>query len=278
MKKIKKCYIILWLLLLLISLLTIVNIISNPSGNNKVCLFELSAQRLLITTVPLFAILLGTTMTIFAIYLPNKYMQIINFIQKISTPTANITGTICFWASIISTFMLLYYKYKIVPNLSYLEINFGGYFFQLNLYLERLFPLFVFLTTCMALWSFYVLFFLKISFYKKVNLFVGLGAGVFCIISTVIQWIVFIFELHVFEQVPGWYWPIITKPDFLRHSIYFVCFLLITYLILIIIRLFPKRTFLYITLIFFIFIGLQYLIGFMEGRGITSLADRYFLS
>ena len=136
----------------------------------------------------------------------------------------------------------------------------------------------MFMAACMAVWAIYVLRILKIPFYQNIERFVGCAAAVLCSFATLFQWGVFIFHLHVFEQIPGWYWPIISKPDFVRNAGVFGLFLLFFIIISYGIKYFPRVYLLNLVLICLAFIGLQYAIGAMQGRGVASLTDRFFLS
>ncbi|NMB89494.1 MAG: hypothetical protein GYA17_14140, partial [Chloroflexi bacterium] len=82
----------------------------------------------------------------------------------------------------------------------------------------------------------------------------------------------------VFENIPGWYWPVMLKPDLAGHALLFASFLAVLLLIVALVQRFPRATALHLALIGLVFIGLQYAIGYMEGRGPASLADRFFLS
>ena len=98
------------------------------------------------------------------------------------------------------------------------------------------------------------------------------------IFAFIFQSIVLVFQIRIFQKIPGWYWPISVKPDLFKHGFLFALLLLFTFVILIIIKKLPRAAILYISLIFLLFIGLQYVIGYLEGRGLASLTDRFFLS
>ncbi|MCC6147673.1 MAG: hypothetical protein IT308_08920 [Anaerolineaceae bacterium] len=119
---------------------------------------------------------------------------------------------------------------------------------------------------------------LKANFLQNPGMLAACGAGVFSLFLTLFQWVIFLFRLHVFEQLPGWYWPIIVKPDFPRHAVLFGVFLVFSLLIVFLFRRRPQAVLRNLLLISVLFIALQYVIGFMEGRGAASLADRFFLS
>jgi hypothetical protein len=127
-------------------------------------------------------------------------------------------------------------------------------------------------------WVIYIIFVLKKPFFQDFGKLFAYGAGALCIFATGLQWIVFIFRLHLFEQIPGWYWPILIKGHFLRHAIIFCVLLVLFQAVIYLIRRFPRLYFVYLTLICVLFLVFMYAIGYMEGRGMASLTDRFFLS
>ena len=277
-KQPKTITLILWLCLFMAGLLAMRSIFAIPSEQHTAGLFGLSAQRLALTLLPFLGTLLGLAMLIMGLFLPDRYKRVMDFIGHKAASSGPLTAGISFWVSLFTIASILIIKLAVLPQTETLTETLGPLFPNLCMYLQRLLPLMAFLAVAMLCWVVYIAFVLKIPFYKKPLLFWGLAAGVLSLFATVFQWLVFIFRLHVFEQIPGWYWPIIIKPDLPGHALLLAGFLLAALLIVFLIRKFPKASLLYMVLIFLLFIGLQVAIGFMEGRGLASLTDRFFLS
>ena len=267
-----------WTLFTLIAFLTLLEIFSLPSSTDKVWLFGLSVQRFMIALFPLTSILFCVVMITMVLFIPDRYEQLRTRFRQVVLPGAALSGIISFWASLFLSGVLIYYRLVIAPNVVTLTPKLGALFPNLCAYMDRLWALLMFFAFCMACWTIYVWFGLKQPLFQNLCKLIGWGVGVLSIFGTLFQWIVFIFHLHVFEQIPGWYWPIILKPNFFRNALIFGIFLLFFILILVLIQRFPHAHILNLSLICLAFIGLQYTLGYMEGRGLASLTDRFFLS
>lgn len=257
--------------------LSLLEILSLPSEGDKAWLFGLSFQRSIIAFFPFLCCCIFTVLVLMIVFVPDCYQRIIARFQP-SSRIAMLTGYFCFWVALFLGGMLLYYRLAIAPNVTSLTPQLGIQFPTLCAYFDRLWAVLMFITFCMSCWTIYILFNLKLPLFRNINDFIGIGAGVLCILATIFQWTVFFFQLHVFEQIPGWYWPIILKPDFSRHGILFTLILLFFTFILYFIKRFPRFHVLTLILISLVFIGIQFSVGYLEGRGLASLTDRFFLS
>jgi len=276
MNKIRE--LLIWTTLSIAAFLCILEIFSLPSGENKDLLFGLSAQRLLITLLPSICLLICIIAILMILITPEKYQQLTEWFRKLSSQNSIFTGVICFWTALFLGGLLFYYRLVITPKSTSSATELGHLFPTLCAYIDRLWAVLLLVAFYMACWVIYVLFILKQPLFKDKHIVVFWGAGIFSLFATFIQWLIFVFELRIFEQIPGWYWPIIVKPQPLHHALLFSIFLLIFILILYCIQRFPRAHLLNLSLICLAFIGLQYTIGVMEGRGISSLTDRFFLS
>jgi hypothetical protein len=264
-------------MLIIAALLSLLEILSLPSSGDKVWLFGLSVQRLVIALLPFFSLLFFIALVVMMLFASNVYQRIITHLQP-SSQIAIFTGYFCFWAALFLGGTLIYYRMTIAPNVISLTPQLGIQFPTLCAYLDRLWAILMFITFCMASWTIYIFFILKLPLFRNISELIGIGSGVLCISATIFQWVVFFFKLHIFEQIPGWYWPIIPKPDFARHGILFALALLFFILILYLVKRFPRSHIFTLVLISLVFIGIQFSIGYLEGRGLASLTDRFFLS
>ena len=274
----KERHLLLWFLVLASAVLTVVDIYSLSSGKEKAILFGLSLPRLGIALIPLVLILFSAAIMVWIIAAPVAYIRFRMIIKQFIAPGAILSTCICFWSALIMGGMILIYHQVILPNAATLTPKLGFLFPNLLAYLDRLLPLFSLITICLALWFIYGIFFLKRLLFQNIGLLTACGAGVLSIFAALFQWVVFTFRLHVFEQIPGWYWPIILKPDFVPHAFLFGLFLVISLVLAYLIKRFPRLTLLNLLGICLLFIALQFSIGYMEGRGAASLTDRFFLS
>lgn len=189
-----------------------------------------------------------------------------------------VSGIVSFWSSIFLGTFLSYYRLSVAPKVASLSPTLGVLFPTLAAYMERLWPLFMLLVFCMGYWTVCLLMFQKIPLFRNPGLVIGIGAGVFSLLASIFQWVVFVFRLHIFEQIPGWYWPIIVKPDIISNGAFFIALLVFIQLILFLVHRFPLKYFVGLILTSLAFIGMQLSVGYMEGRGLASLTDRFFLS
>lgn len=189
-----------------------------------------------------------------------------------------VSGIFCFWSSIFLGTFLNYYRLSVAPKAASLSPTLGVLFPTLAAYIERLWPLFMLLVFYMGYWAVCLLIFQKLPIFRNSGLVIGIGAGVFSLLALIFQWIVFIFRLHIFEQIPGWYWPIMVKPNLIKNSAFFITLLVFILLTLFLVHKFPRKYFIGLILTSLAFIGTQLSVGYMEGRGLASLTDRFFLS
>jgi hypothetical protein len=274
----KTLRLLLWALIIAAASWSIRETFSLPSTLDKTWLGGLSPQRFLIAFLPGISILCSLFMIILLLVLPNRYLNITSHFKQLPPHQALISGIISFWCALLAGSSLVYYRLVIAPDMFGLTKILGIAFPNLCAYIDRLWALVAFIVFCLFCWTIYVVLVLKQSFLKNIFWLAACGAGVLSLFAALFQWVVLYFRLHIFEQIPGWYWPIIVKPDLNRHAIIFALFLLFFLLILFLTRRFPKNTIIHLVLISLAFIILQYTIGFMEGRGVASLSDRFFLS
>jgi hypothetical protein len=268
----------LWVLIIAAASWSIRETFSLPSTLDKTWFGGLSPQRLLIAFLPGISILGSLLMIVLLLAFPNQYLKITSHLKQLPPHQALISGMITIWCALLLGGSLVYYRLFIVPDISSLTKILGIAFPNLCAYIDRLWALIAFIVFCLFCWTIYVVLVLKQPLLKNSSWLAACGAGVLSLFATLFQWVVLYFRLHIFEQIPGWYWPIIVKPDLGRHALIFASFLLFFLLILFLFRRFPKNIFINLILISLAFIILQYTIGFMEGRGIASLTDRFFLS
>lgn len=274
----KKIPLLLWLVWIAGALLVLVAIFAAPSSASKAWVWGLSPQRLALALFPFAGILVGLGLFILAHWAPRRYARLTAPLERLSVRGAVLSGGLSFWAALFLAGGVWVYRLGIAPRAAALAEPLGVWFPTLCNYLERLWPVALLAALGLAGWALYVLWGLRLPFYRDTRMLVGSGAAVFCLLATLFQWGVFLFRLHVFEQIPGWYWPIIVKPDWAAHGLLFGLFFLFFALILVLVNRFPRATGLHLVLISLAFIGLQYAIGWMEGRGAASLMDRFFLS
>ena len=265
-------------MLLVAAFLPLLDIFTRPSSPEKAWLLGLSAARLAIAILQSIFFLFCIIMVVLLRVAPNRYQQITARAKQLSSNQAALSAGLCFWAAVFLGGLLLYYRFAIAPNVINLAPRLGLLLPALCAYLDRLWAVLMFAAFCMACWTIYVVWVLKQPLFSNASLLAGSGAAVLSIFATIFQWGVFILQLHVFEQIPGWYWPIILKPDLPRHAVVFGFLLLFVLIILYLIKRFPRAYLLNLGLTCLALIGMQVAIGFMEGRGIASLADRFFLS
>ncbi|NPV78343.1 MAG: hypothetical protein HPY59_18460 [Anaerolineae bacterium] len=274
----KRASLLFWILVIIAAFLTLAGIFALPSSTSKAWLFGLSGQRLTLALFPLLGILFSISMALLGLAAPERYTRITASFRKFFSGSAMLSGGLGFWAALFLAGALIYYRLAIAPEAAELSHKLGALFPALHAYLNRLWPVLMFLAFCLGCGAWAAVQILKAPLFQNPGLMIGCGAGVLAFFATLFQWMVFLFQLRVFEQIPGWYWPIILKPDFTRHVALFGLFFLFSLFILYRIRRFPRPVWSNLALICLLFIGLQYAIGFMEGRGAASLTDRFFLS
>ena len=257
---------------------TLASIFTFPSSAGKTWLFGLSAQRLVLAFFPLLGILFAATMILLGRAAPERYERVTTIFKQVFSGSALLTGGVSFWAALFLAGALIFYRLDIVPKAVCQSQGLGALFPTLCAYLDRLWPVLMFLVFCLGGWTWVAAWVLKAPLFQNAGLLIGSGAGVLALFASLFQWVVYLLRLRVFEQIPGWYWPIILKPNVLRHAALFGLFLLFSLFILYRIRRFPRSAWLNLVLICLLFIMLQYAIGFMEGHGPASLTDRFFLS
>lgn len=277
-EEMKRTSLLFWILFIIAAFLALAGIFALPSSTSKAWLFGLSGQRLALALFPFLGILLAITIVSLGLFAPQRYGRITASFGQFFSGSAMLSGGLSFWAALFLAGALLYYRLAIAPEAADLSQKLGALFPALCAYLDRLWPVLMFLAFCLGCWAWVAAQVLRAPFFQNAGFLIGCGAGVLAFFAVLFQWVVFLFRLHVFEQIPGWYWPIILKPDFARHAALFGLFLLFSLFILYRIRRFPRPAWPNLALICLLFIGLQYTIGFMEGRGAASLADRFFLS
>ena len=178
--------------------LSLLDILSLPSGGDKAWLFGLSFQRSIIAFFPFLCCCIFTALVLLIVFVPDRYRQIISRFQP-SSRIAMLTGYFCFWAALFLGGILLLLSAGNCTKVTSLTPQLGIQFPTLCAYFDRLWAVFMFITVCMSCWTIYILFNLKLPLFRNINEFIGIGAGVLCILATIFQWTVFFFQLHVFE-------------------------------------------------------------------------------
>ena len=267
-----------WIIVICAASISLFIIFSYSTSTQGIWVFRFSFQRIIIALLPIFSVLLGFTMLVLFHYHPNQYEKLLSNVNNIAPDKLQSIGSISFWISIFMGGFLLYYQLGILPN----EENFlpiaGNKFSLFCEYINHLWGSLILFEVWMILIFGYLFSLGKFQFKKQASGLFTWGVVVFTVFTTIFQWTVFIFELHVFEQIPGWYWPIIHKPNLFFHAFIFGLLLLFLIAIAVIYFRFPQKHWPYLILLSIAFLGLQYSIGIMEGRGLASLTDRFFLS
>ncbi len=273
-----KAPLFLWSGLAIMALLALIDLFGLPSGADKALLLGLSSQRLFLALFLLACFLTCSGLAAMAAREPAIYRRLALSLGRLSPHGAMVSGAASFWGALLLAGFLVYDRVDISPRAAALAAQLGARFPSLAGYLDRLWPALMFLAVALAAWAVYVQWIRKLPFLQNFGR-MGVGfAAAFTVSATVVQWVIFTFQLHAFERIPGWYWPILAKPDFARHAAVFAGFLALFFLIIALIQRFPGATALHLGLISLAFLGLQFSIGWMEGRGMASLTNRFFLS
>jgi len=274
----KKSHAQIWLLISAASVVTLAAIFRSPSSMDKAWLMGLSLQRMALAAFPLICLLLCLVMLGFLRFAPLQYKRITDWLHQRTKMYLPLSISVAGWLAVFLFAAWAYFRLVAAPNSAVLTPVFGNRLPALFAYLERAWPVFLFAGSCMVIWIFYAVKILRVPFFQGIPKLLLVGVGVLCGVATLFQWMVFVFQLRVFELIPGWYWPIILKPDFTRNAAVFAAFLAALLGLGFSIRRYPRAVGLHIALTGLIFIALQYAIGYLEGRGLASLNNRFFLS
>jgi hypothetical protein len=267
----------LWALIIAISIFVSFDTLSYPTNAQNI-IFGFSIQRLLLLLFPTLTILFSALMLLSKNIFNNQYSKINNLLNKIPENTLAILVSLSFWLFFFLSLFLIYYKLRLAPNSAYLLPILGIKFQSLINYIDRLWGNLALLAVLMLLSFTFALKSEKFHLANHLTKFLYSGVFTLAIFLTFFQWLIFLFELHVFEQIPGWYWPIIHKSNFSDNLLIFLLIFVILSGLLFLQKFFKRHHWTFLLFLSIAFIFIQYSIGFMEGKGITSLADRFFLS
>lgn len=274
----KKPHSLYWMLTAAAALGALAAILLSPSSAEKAWLLGFSKQRLALAAIPLSGLLLSLGMLALPRLAPRHYQRLGALALRVVEPGAALTASLSAWAALLTLAAFLFFRLAVAPHLALLTLTHGNFLPRLAAYLERLWPVILFAAACLAVWSLFAARALHIPFYKNPSLLIASFAAVVSVFATLFTWLVFSFQLNTFYLIPGYYWPILFKPNFLRHAAAFAVVLGVVLALGLSIRRWPRAALLHIALSGLLFLGLQFLIGSFEGRGLASLNERFFLS
>jgi len=117
---------------------------------------------------------------------------------------------------------------------------------------------------------------LSLSFWHPTLLVDGLIVNI-VIIAISFQWITLIFQLRFFANIPGWYWVISNKPFSARDLLFGGLLLGILIGAGWVLR-YSRKSWLPLIVIYLLGLAIQISFGFIEGKGINSLQEKFFFS
>ncbi|MCC6148602.1 MAG: hypothetical protein IT308_13665, partial [Anaerolineaceae bacterium] len=175
----KKAPLLFWGLFLLAALATLAGIFTLPSGAEKSLVLGLSAQRLALALFPLACILFSLSMLWMIWAAPGRYAYVTDYVRRFSSGGVLLSGALSFWTALFLAGFLLVYRLAIAPPAADLTPKLGALFPALTAYLDRLWPVLIFLAFCLGGWTWYAAYVLIAPFFKNAGLLAACGAGVF---------------------------------------------------------------------------------------------------
>jgi hypothetical protein len=254
-----------------------------PSDSSKALLFGLSKMRLALLAIHLACILVTAVLAWKALFAKTWQSRLTCYLDAKLTGEGYLApSTLVFAFNGIAGLLLIFWLASTSTDQVNLISNaIGLHFLSLHAVLYRLLPLIAWFSAV----SIEIPVFLFGTYrcqYRQKSTWNGSRLLSFAVAWTssclyLVYWTILFFQLRVFEKIPGWYWPITAAPV-TRRSLYF---LLLAALALLVARQLlkkPERRLRNLALICFLALAFQVGIGFIDGKGLSSLADRYFLS